>query len=117
MKYGLKYLKLFGKICNMKIVITEKQLDTILTGIILTEDKHQSKEVKKLIEWSVKFMGCHIFLIKNGIKICPPEHIKAICRTTHLSDKALYDIERDMAKWFDVSKHDIHNAFKQWRAL
>ena len=50
-------------------VITEKQLDTILTGVFLTEDKHQAKEVKKLIEWSVKFMGCYIFLIKNGIKM------------------------------------------------
>jgi hypothetical protein len=101
----------------MKIIITEKQLDLILTDTILTEDKHQSKEVKSLIDWSIKFMGCSIFPIKNGIKICPPKHIEAICRTTHLSDKALYDIERDLAKWFGVTKHDIHQAFKQWRAL
>lgn len=101
----------------MKIIITEKQLNFILTGVILKEDKHQSKELKKLIEWSIKFMGCSIFPIKNGIKICPPKHIDEICRTTHLSDKALYDVERDIAKWFNVSKHDIHNAFKQWRTI
>ena len=101
----------------MKIIITEKQLNLVIDGFILNEDKHQSKEVKKLIEWSIKFMGCSIHSIKNGIKICPPKHIEAICRTTHLSDKALFDIERDFAKWFGVTKYEIHNAFKQWRPI
>ena len=54
---------------------------------------------------------------KKGVKICPPSNIEGRCRPTHLSDKALFDVERDLAKWFDVTRQEIHLAYKSWRPL
>lgn len=99
-----------------KIIITESQLKSIIDNH-LTEDKHQSKEVKKLIDWSEKFLGCYTKPSKDGIKICPPDKMGIQCRPTHLADKALFDIERDFAKWFGVTKKEIHDAFKGWRDI
>ena len=103
----------------MKIIITESQLNHIIseTTEMKESGSHQAKELKKLLEWSVKFLKCTIVPTKNGIKICPPENIIGRCRPTHLSDKAIYDVERDLAKWFDTTRQDIHFAYKSWRPL
>jgi hypothetical protein len=99
-----------------KIIITESQLKTIIENE-LNEDKHQSKEVKKLIDWSEKYLKCYTKPSKDGIKLCPPDEMGFQCRPTHLADKALYDIERDLAKWFGVTKQEIHSAYKGWRDI
>jgi hypothetical protein len=102
----------------MKIIITESQLDYIINSVEVTESgSHQAKELKKLLDWSVKFLDCEITPTKNGVKICPPKKIEGRCRPTHLSDKALFDVERDLARWFGVTRQDIHKSFKSWRPL
>lgn len=103
----------------MKIVITESQLNYIISESteMVESGSHQAKELKRLLEWSVKFLKCTITPTKNGIKICPPSKIEGRCRPTHLSDKALFDVERDLAKWFGVTRQDIHLAYKSWRPL
>jgi hypothetical protein len=103
----------------MKIIITESHLNHIISKTTeMTESgSHQAKELKKLLEWSVKFLKCTIVPTKNGIKICPPDKIGGRCRPTHLSDKALFDVERDLAKWFDTTRQEIHLSYKSWRQL
>ncbi len=83
----------------------------------INEDKHSSKEVKKLIAWSMKHMGCYYTESTDGIKLCPPDYVKDQCRPTHLSDKALYPMMRDIAKWFGATKHDVERAFRGNRPL
>lgn len=83
----------------------------------LNEDKHSSKEVKKLIDWSMKHMGCYYTQSTDGIKLCPPDYVNGQCRPTHLSDKALYPMMRDIAKWFGCTKHDVERAFRGNRPI
>lgn len=85
--------------------------------IDLNEDKHSSKEVKKLIDWSMKHMGCYYTQSTDGIKLCPPDYVNGQCRPTHLSDKALYPMMRDIAKWFGCTKHDVERAFRGNRPI
>jgi hypothetical protein len=103
----------------MDILITEEQLRTLISNTTetLNEDKHSSKEMKKLIAWSMKHMGCYYTESTDGIKLCPPEYVKEQCRPTHLSDKAIFHLMRDIAKWFGVTKHDVERAYRGNRPL
>jgi hypothetical protein len=83
----------------------------------INEDKHSSKEIKKLIAWSMKHMGCYYTESTDGIKLCPPDYVNGQCRPTHLSDKALHPMMRDIAKWFDCTKHDVERAFRGNRPI
>jgi len=103
----------------MKIIITKSHLNYIVSESteMVESGSHQAKELKRLLDWSTKFLKCTITPTKNGVKICPPSNIEGRCRPTHLSDKALFDVERDLAKWFDVTRQEIHLAYKSWRPL
>lgn len=103
----------------MKIIITKDHLNYIISESteMVESGSHQAKELKRLLEWAVKFLKCTITPTKNGVKLCPPSKIDARCRPTHLSDKAIYDVERDLAKWFNTTRQEIHLAYKSWRPL
>jgi hypothetical protein len=103
----------------MKIIITKSHLNYIVSESteMVESGSHQAKELKRLLDWATKFLKCTITPTKNGVKICPPSNIEGRCRPTHLSDKALFDVERDLAKWFDVTRQEIHLAYKSWRPL
>ena len=103
----------------MKIIITKSHLNYIVSESteMVESGSHQAKELKRLLDWATKFLKCTITPTKNGVKICPPSKIEGRCRPTHLSDKALFDVERDLAEWFDVTRQEIHLAYKSWRPL
>ena len=103
----------------MKIIITKSHLNYIVSESteMVESGSHQAKELKRLLDWATKFLKCTITPTKKGIKICPPSNIEGRCRPTHLSDKALFDVERDLAEWFDVTRQEIHLAYKSWRPL
>jgi hypothetical protein len=103
----------------MKIIITKSHLNYIVSESteMVESGSHQAKELKRLLDWSTKFLKCTITPTKKGVKICPPSNIEGRCRPTHLSDKALFDVERDLAEWFDVTRQEIHLAYKSWRPL
>jgi hypothetical protein len=91
--------------------------EAVHPSVEINEDKHSSKEVKKLISWSMKHMGCYFTESTDGIKLCPPDYVKEQCRPTHLSDKALHPLMRDIAKWFGCTKHDVERAFRGNRPI
>lgn len=102
-----------NKFLKSKFNVTVKQV----VPQPINEDKHSSKEMKKLIDWSMKHMGCYYTQSTDGIKLCPPEYVNAQCRPTHLSDKAIFHMMRDIAKWFGVTKHDVERAYRSNRPL
>jgi hypothetical protein len=103
----------------MKIIITKSHFNYIISESTEMDESgsHQAKELKRLLDWAVKFLKCTITPTKNGIKLCPPSKIDARCRPTHLSDKALFAVERDISIWFGVTRQEIHLAYKSWRPL
>jgi hypothetical protein len=97
----------------MKIVISESQLNRIIENEIV-EGKHGDKDMKKLVSWAEKKLGCTSHSIKNGIKLCPPDEIKGFrCRTTHLTSKGFKPLQADIADWYEVSRRDVDNAFRK----
>lgn len=95
----------------MKIVISEIQLETLMTSQV-NEGKHDDKDMKKLISWAEKKLGCTSFAIKNGIKLCPPDGVDARCRTTHLTSKGIKPLQSDLAEWFGVTRRDVDRAYR-----
>ena len=96
----------------MKIVISESQYNRLVESEI-TEAKHDDKDMKKLISWAEKKLGCKSHTIKNGIKLCPPEEITGVrCRTTHLTSKGFKPLQADIADWFGISRRDVDTAFR-----
>jgi len=96
----------------MKILISESQYLSLIESEV-TESKHDNKDIKKLISWAEKKLGCTSHLIKNGIKLCPPEEITGFrCRTTHLTSKGIKPLQADIADWFGVSRRDVDTAFR-----
>lgn len=95
----------------MKIVISESQLNKLIESEVV-EGKHDDKDMKKLISWAEKKLGCTSFAIKNGIKLCPPEGIEARCRTTHLTSKGIKPLQSDLAEWFGVTRRDVDRAYR-----
>ena len=101
----------------MKIVISESQYNRLVESEV-TEAKHDDKDMKKLISWAEKKLGCTSHSIKNGIKLCPPDEITGFrCRTTHLTSKGFKPLQADIADWFEVSRRDVDNAFGRNEAL
>ena len=97
----------------MKIIISESQLNRIIESEVV-EAKHDDKDMKKLISWAEKKLGCTSHSIKNGIKLCPPDAIKGFrCRTTHLTSKGFKPLQADIADWYEVSRRDVDNAFRK----
>jgi hypothetical protein len=97
----------------MKIIISESQLNRIIESEVV-EAKHDDKDMKKLISWAEKKLGCTSHSIKNGIKLCPPDEIKGFrCRTTHLTSKGFKPLQADIADWYEVSRRDVDNAFRK----
>jgi hypothetical protein len=96
----------------VKILISETQYNRLIDSEV-TEGKHDDKDMKKLISWAEKKLGCTSHSIKNGIKLCPPEGITGFrCRTTHLTSKGVKPLQADLADWFGVSRRDIDTAFR-----
>ena len=95
----------------MKIVISEIQLEALMTSQV-NEGKHDDKDMKKLISWAEKKLGCTSFAIKNGIKLCPPDGVDARCRTTHLTSKGIKPLQSDLAEWFGVTRRDVDRAYR-----
>lgn len=95
----------------MKIVISESQLNKLIESEVV-EGKHDDKDMKKLISWAEKKLGCTSFAIKNGIKLCPPDGIEARCRTTHLTSKGIKPLQSDLAEWFGVTRRDVDRAYR-----
>jgi hypothetical protein len=117
LEYGFFYFKVFERLDKFFQQHYNVSIKRRNNTNEINEDKHSSKEVKKLIAWSMKHMGCYYTESTDGIKLCPPDYIKDQCRPTHLSDKALYPIMRDIAKWFGCTKHDVERAFRGNRPL
>ena len=96
----------------MKILISESQYYSLIESEV-TESKHDNKDIKKLISWAEKKLGCTSHSIKNGIKLCPPEEITGFrCRTTHLTSKGIKPLQAEIADWFGVSRRDVDTAFR-----
>jgi hypothetical protein len=97
----------------VKILISETQYNRLIDSEV-TEGKHDDKDMKKLISWAEKKLGCTSHSIKNGIKLCPPEEITGFrCRTTHLTSKGVKPLQADIADWFEVSRRDVDNAYRK----
>jgi hypothetical protein len=77
----------------------------------LNEGSHSTKELSKLIDWAMKKMDCYVVRTTNGIKICPPEHIKEPCYVAHFSDKAVRPLMAAISKWFGSTKYDVERAY------
>ena len=96
----------------MKILISESQFNKIVEFEI-TEGQHGDKDIKKLISWAEKKLGCTSHAIKNGIKLCPPESVEGFrCRTVHLTPKGFKPLQADIGDWFGVSRRDVDTAFR-----
>ena len=101
----------------MKILISESQYYSLIESEV-TESKHDNKDIKKLISWAEKKLGCTSHSIKNGIKLCPPEEITGFrCRTTHLTSKGIKPLQAEIADWFGVSRRDVDNAYRKNEGL
>jgi hypothetical protein len=101
----------------MKIVISESQLNRIIENEIV-EGKHGDKDMKKLVSWAMKKLGCTSHSIKNGIKLCPPDEVEGFrCRTVHLTPKGFKPLQADIADWFGVSRRDVDTAFRLNQSL
>jgi hypothetical protein len=97
----------------MKVVISESQLNRIIESEVV-EGKHEDKDMKKLVSWAMKKLGCTSHSIKNGIKLCPPDEVEGFrCRTVHLTPKGFKPLQADIADWFGVSRRDVDNAFRK----
>jgi hypothetical protein len=103
----------------MNILITEEQLKTLIsdTTETINEGSHSTKELSKLIDWAMKKMDCYVVRTTNGIKICPPEHIKEPCYVAHFSDKAVRPLMAAISKWFGSTKYDVERAYGANRIL
>ena len=101
----------------MKVIITEEQLKKIIESEALLESKHNTKELKMFFSWCERYMGCFVKPTKNGTMVCPPITIKMNCHSLHRSDKGIFDLQRSVAKWFGVTKHEVDRAFKESRPV
>ena len=101
----------------MKLLISDSQLKRLIE-VEVTEGKHDDKDMKKLISWAEKKLGCTSHPIKNGIKLCPPDAITGFrCRTTHLTPKGVKPLQADIADWFEVTRRDVDIAFRKNQSI
>ena len=89
----------------MKIIINEEQYNQLIEG------SHPMKQMRNLLYWAEKMVGCTIKEVKNGYMICPPMDVKQPCYTTHKSDTGVNAVLAFIGKWFGVNKHVAKEAF------
>ena len=91
--------------------------ESVHPSVEINEGSHSTKELSKLIDWAMKKMNCYVVRTTNGIKICPPEHIKEPCYVAHFSDKAVRPLMGAISKWFGSTKYDVERAYGSNRIL
>jgi len=99
----------------MKIFLSEQQFRNLIETEELHElllGKHNMKELKNFFSWLERRQNCKVSETKNGYVVCPPITVKLPCYSMHRSDKGIYDLERAVGKWFDVTRHVVEKAFK-----
>ena len=91
--------------------------EAVYPSVEINEGSHSTKELSKLIDWAMKKMDCYVTRTTNGMKLCPPEHIKEPCYVAHFSDKAVRPLMAAISKWFGSTKHDVERAYGANRPL
>lgn len=83
----------------------------------INEGSHSTKELSKLIDWTMKKMDCYVTRTTKGMKLCPPEYIKEPCYVAHFSDKAVHPLMSTISKWFGSTKYNVERAFGENKPL
>ena len=76
---------------------------------------HANKELSKLIGWAVEVAKCSTKKTKNGIMLYPPDDFDKSLepRTIHLAERAIFDVMRSIATWYNVKKKDVEVAYSK----
>jgi uncharacterized Fe-S cluster-containing radical SAM superfamily enzyme len=98
-----------------KIIITESQIKRVIDNLI--NEGHNDKELRKLISWAKNKLNCTDTDTKNGGRLCPPKDKSEDCYTYHHTDKAVEPVKVFLARAYGVTKKEVHDAFKENRAI